>query len=192
MAAGVLKAAPKRFSLVGFSLGSQVALAIVEQARDRVDGLALLSATHGGLTPLAEAALQQALATLTEESFNHYLDQAYPTYVAPLRAGDAELKRIFIQMARAVGVETGRRQMEALLGITHPFTNLGRIRCSTVVIGGREDQRTPPAAHELLAKEIPGSKLVIIEHSGHFTPIEKPTEVTAALQRWLLRDQLAG
>jgi pimeloyl-ACP methyl ester carboxylesterase len=185
MAASVLGSAPERFSLAGFSLGSQVALAIMEQARDRVDRLALLSATHCGLSRLAEGALQQRVATLDTRNFDRYLDQAYPTYVAPSRAGDTELKRIFVEMAHAIGVEAGRRQMEALLGITQPFANLGLIRCPTILIGGREDHRTPPAAHELLAREIPGSELVIIEDSGHFTSIEKPVEVSVALRRWL-------
>jgi pimeloyl-ACP methyl ester carboxylesterase len=185
MAAAVLQSAPKRFSLAGFSLGSQVALQIMEQARERVDRLALLSATHGGLTRLAEGALQQALATLDEDNFDRYLEQAYPTYVAPSRANDVELKRVFVEMAHAVGVEAGRRQINALLGITHPFANLNAIRCPTVLIGGSEDRRTPPATHQALANEIPGAELVIVEGSGHFTPIEQPDVITTVLRDWI-------
>jgi len=48
MAAAALEKSPKHFSLVGFSLGSQVALEIMRVSKDRVERLALLSATHGG------------------------------------------------------------------------------------------------------------------------------------------------
>ena len=185
MANAVLKSAPKRFSLAGFSLGSQVALALMELAPERVDRLALLSATHGGVSPLVEEALHWAIATLTESNFDEYLEQAYPTYVAPARVDDAELKNAFIGMAHAVGVEAGRRQMNALLGITHPFAHLELIRCHTVLIGGGDDRRTPPSAHELLARDIPGASLVIVRESGHFTPLEQPEQVTLALRRWL-------
>ena len=33
---------------------------------------------------------------------------------------------------------------------------------------------------------IPGSKLVVVENCGHFSAIERPEEVTAALRAWLL------
>lgn len=53
MASAVLKAAPEHFSLAGFSLGSQVALGIMNIAGERVERLA---ATHvlGGRHPDAE------------------------------------------------------------------------------------------------------------------------------------------
>lgn len=187
MAGDILTSAPERFALAGFSLGSQVALEIMEQANERVERLALLSATHGGLTPVVEGALEKAIRTLNKDTFDAYLEQAYPTYVAPGRANDIELKRIFMGMAHEVGLEAGRRQMKALLGITHPFANLGEIRCPTVLIGGNDDRRTPPAAHEMLAAEIPRSELVVVKDSGHFTPLEQPAAVTDALQSWLTR-----
>lgn len=52
MAESILESAPPLFSVAGFSLGSQVALEVMRLSRDRVDRLALLSATRGGLLPL--------------------------------------------------------------------------------------------------------------------------------------------
>jgi pimeloyl-ACP methyl ester carboxylesterase len=54
-----------------------------------------------------------------------------------------------------------------------------------VAIGGREDRRTTPAAHEELAGEIPGSTLVMVDGAAHFTPLEQPEIVTEVLRRWL-------
>ena len=53
------------------------------------------------------------------------------------------------------------------------------------MICGREDRRTPVAAHEELAGLIPGAKLRVIERAGHFTPLEEPQAVTYALRDWL-------
>jgi pimeloyl-ACP methyl ester carboxylesterase len=186
MAGAVLEEAPAEFSLAGFSLGSQVALEIMRVAKHRVKRLALLSATGGGLQAQTAAALQKSIEMLQGKGLEEYIGDAYPAYVAAGRAGDPVLKSTFVNMARAVGKEAGLRQMRALLAIQGAITPLGEIRCQTVVIGGREDRRTTPAAHEELAKQIPGAELVIVEDAGHFTPLEKPGSVSEALSRWLM------
>jgi pimeloyl-ACP methyl ester carboxylesterase len=187
MASAVLHEAPDRFSLAGFSLGSQVALEIMRTSGGRVERLALLSATHGGLLPPVEKALRHAIETIGQGGFEDYLQAAYPTYVSASRAEDAVLKNTFMEMAHAVGQEVGLRQMRALLAIRGPFRDLDRIHCPTVVIGGGADHRTTPAAHEALAEEIPGAELVILKGAAHFTPLEVPDAVTAALERWMAR-----
>jgi pimeloyl-ACP methyl ester carboxylesterase len=77
------------------------------------------------------------------------------------------------------------RQMRALLTITSPFSGLDLIACKTLIVGGREDRRTTPAAHKALAHEIPGSELVLIGNAAHFTPLEQPGTVTRLLKRWI-------
>src|SRR5260370_3142200 len=64
MASGVLERSPERFSLAGFSLGSQVALEIIRTGKSRVERLALLSATHGGLLPPVEKAIDHSVEAL--------------------------------------------------------------------------------------------------------------------------------
>jgi pimeloyl-ACP methyl ester carboxylesterase len=187
MASAVLRRAPEHFSLAGFSLGSQVALEIMSTARDRVERLALLSATHGGLLPPVEIALRRAIENIEQGGFDGYLEAVFPTYVSAARAADPILKRCFLEMAHAVGQEAGLRQMQALLAIKGPFSNISQIHCPTVIVGGRDDHRTTPAAHEALAQEIPGSELVIIDDAAHFTPLEQPAIVTEVLRRWITR-----
>jgi len=187
MAAHVLEDAPAQFSLAGFSLGSQVALEMMNVAGHRVKRLALLSATHGGLLPAAEAAIRHAVEMIEQGRFDQYLEEAYPSYFAARSAGDTRLKQIFVSMAHAVGQQAGVRQMRALLAIRNPFVNLDRIDCPTLIIGGRDDRRTTPEAHRRLAGEIPGSKLEILDDSAHFTPIEQSGKVADLLRDWITR-----
>lgn len=186
MAQSVLAAAPERFHLAGFSLGSQVALEIMQLAPGRVDKLALLSATHGGLLPASAAAFRASPEPIEHGGFEAYLENLFPVYFTPRDAQDSELKRIFMDMAHSVGQTTGLRQMRALLAMTQSFRHLDRIHCPTIIIGGAEDHRTTWEAHELLAREIPNSKLVRINDSAHFTTLEQPEAVTQALQQWLM------
>jgi pimeloyl-ACP methyl ester carboxylesterase len=185
MACDILDQAPAHFSLASFSLGSQVALAIMQVGPERIDRLALLSATHGGVLPPVEAAIRKAIVLIEQGGFAEYLDAAYPTYVTPAHAQEQALKQRFMEMANAVGPEPGVRQMKALLALHAPFPNLNRISCPTIVVGGSEDQRTTPAAHAALAREIPCSSLVMITGAAHFTPFEQPAQVTEVLQQWI-------
>lgn len=185
MAEAVLDRAPAHFSLAGFSLGGQVALEIMRVAPEPVDRLALLSTTRGGLLPPSQIAIREAVAIVEGGGFEEYLETSYQAYVAERRFEDAALKRCFLDMAHGVGTDAGLRQMRALLAITEPFAHLDQIRCPTVIVGGEEDRRTTPAAHEALAREIPGSELVFIRNSGHFTTLEQPAIVTDVLRRWM-------
>lgn len=186
MAATVLESAHDRFSLAGFSLGSQVALQIMNMAKQRVERLALLSATHGGLLPVAQAGIRDAIGMIEEGRFEQYLNEAYPTYFAVRGANDGAFKLTFMRMARAVGQQAGLQQMRALLAIRNAFSSLDQIDCPTVIIGGRDDRRTTPEAHRQLAEEIPGSRLVMIDRAAHFTPIEQPGQVADALRDWII------
>lgn len=185
MALAVLEAAPERFSLAGFSLGSQVALEIMSIAGQRVERLALLSATHGGLLAPVEKAICHAIEIIEAGDFDSYLEAAYPGYVSASRISDPVLKQCFMDMAHAVGRDAGLRQMRALLQIRSPFSGLGQIGCPTLIIAGREDRRTTPVAHQALAKEIPGSQLVMVDDAAHFTPLEQPGVVAGWMERWI-------
>jgi pimeloyl-ACP methyl ester carboxylesterase len=185
MANDVLNSVAGRFSLAGFSLGGQVALEIMRLAPQRVERLALLSTTHGGLTPAVAAAIAKAVPMLEQGKLDEYLLAAYPTYVAPSNRADHALWQAFADMAHRVGGPAGVRQMESLLSIAGPFKNLESISCPTMVIGGREDGRATPAVQQQLAQEIPGSKLVSIENSGHFTPLEQSARVAEVLAQWM-------
>jgi pimeloyl-ACP methyl ester carboxylesterase len=135
--------------------------------------------------PGTEVAMRQAIDTIGSGGFDEYLETAYPTYVASPRVGDPVLKHCFWDMAHAVGPDAGLRQMRALLALTAPFPHIDRIACPTVILGGREDRRTTPLAHQKLARRIPGSRLVLVGQAAHFTPLEQPEIVTATLQRWI-------
>jgi pimeloyl-ACP methyl ester carboxylesterase len=187
MASDILTFVRGQFSLAGFSLGSQVALQVMEFAPHRIERLALLSATHGGLPPPVQGAIRDAILTIQHGGFGAYLEAAYSAYVSAAHARDGQIKRCFMEMAEEVGPAAGLRQMKALLGLKEPFRHLGAISCPTVVIGGSEDSRITPAAHELLAHAIPNASLVLIEHAAHFTPLEQPSQVTAELKRWMER-----
>ena len=49
---------------------------------------------------------------------------------------------------------------------------LGRVAAPTLAIAGADDPSTPPANLELIAAEIPGSRLEVIAGARHLTNVE--------------------
>ncbi|MDG4759104.1 alpha/beta hydrolase [Micromonospora sp. WMMD710] len=63
---------------------------------------------------------------------------------------------------------------------------LPKIAARTVIVTGRHDFICGPVWAEMLHEGIAGSRLVILENSGHFGQIEEPDEFLEAVT-WLLR-----
>jgi pimeloyl-ACP methyl ester carboxylesterase len=187
MADAVLRDAPQTFALAGFSMGGCVALEMVARAPSRVQRLALLSTSASGVLPQVREHYQATIAELEAGGLEQYLADAFPKYVAPVNVRDASVWQTFLAMGRVLGAAVAARQMRALLEYPGFQGGLQDIACPTMLICGEEDQRTPVAVHREMATQIRGAELCVIRDSGHFTPLERPAAVTAALRRWLGR-----
>lgn len=62
---------------------------------------------------------------------------------------------------------------------------LRRITTPTLVIWGREDKILPLADGRHIAATIPDARLVIIDNSGHLSPVEQPGAFVTALKAFL-------
>ena len=90
-------------------------------------------------------------------------------------------------MADAFDARSFARQQEAIISRADSRPLLPAIACPALVLCGREDALTPVAIHEEMAGAIPGAHLVVVDGSGHLSPLERPAAVTAALAAWLDR-----
>ena len=59
--------------------------------------------------------------------------------------------------------------------------DLRRIEVPTLLIWGQRDTLVPPAAGDLLRKEIPGCRLLVLEGASHVPMFDRPEEFDAAL-----------
>jgi pimeloyl-ACP methyl ester carboxylesterase len=185
MADSVLSQAPGEFSLAGFSMGGCVALEILARAPERVRRLALLSTNADGLLPNVRYHYQESIAKLQAGGLATYLADAFPRYVATANVHDVLLWQTFFAMGSDLGANIAVRQMHALLHYQGFSGNLGAIVCPTLLICGDQDQRTPVTVHEHMANNIPGATVHVVRGAGHFTPMERPADVTGALRQWL-------
>lgn len=190
IAADVLRQAPRRFALAGFSMGGIVAFEIWRQAPHRVAGLALLDTSFAAESPEAAARRSEEIRTVAQAGtagLRRLVRDFYlPRYFAERQRCDQRLHDLVLQMATACGPRVLLRQWNALLHRPCSRATLATIDCPALVLCGAEDQLCPPSIHEEMAAEM-GVQCSVLGDCGHLAPIESPAQTAAFLRAWLQR-----
>jgi pimeloyl-ACP methyl ester carboxylesterase len=182
MAAQVISEAPEEFAIAGLSMGGILAFEIWRQAPARVTHLALLDTNPGPDAPSRKAIRFEQIAAAASGKLEELaIESLKPLYLAEKNRNDEAILNTILDMALGLGPAVFERQSLALLNRPDSVPTLPSISCPATVICGREDAICPPRFHELMAQEIPGAKLVVIDDCGHLSSMEKPHEVTAEL-----------
>ena len=187
MAARVLGALPLRFDLVGFSMGGFLAFEILRQDPDRVNRLALLDTRATPDTAETKSARHALLSLAYAGPFGRVTERLLADYLPEHKLEDRALTEEVHAMAERIGPEGLARQIAAIVARPDSCPLLARIACPTLVLCGRQDAAAPLSEHQLMAAAIPDARLNVLDDCGHFSPLEQPEKVTAALERWLER-----
>jgi pimeloyl-ACP methyl ester carboxylesterase len=182
----VLGTSEDRFALAGFSLGGIVALEIMRRAPERVTHLALLDTTMLPDTAERAAEREQFIVQASKPGrFHGFGRKLAQSYLAAANRENADLIDRVRTMTQRLGPDVFIRQSR----IARPDSRgtLTGIACPALVLCGRHDALTPPDLHRAMAGLIPGAELVILENSGHLTPLEEPEQVTGQLAGLLKR-----
>jgi len=185
MARSVLDHTQGSFALAGHSMGGRVAMEVVRLAPHRVARLMLLDT---GYKPRAagEAEKRMALVDLAHRDGMAALAAVWlPPMVHPDRVGDAALMEPLVQMVCRASPDIFEDQQRALLDRPDAAPVLRGLRCVTWILCGRNDAWSPLPQHQDIQAQVAGSKLVVIEDSGHMTTVERPDAVTEAMRGWL-------
>jgi len=190
MARMVLDAVPvQRFSLAGHSMGGRVALEVVRLAPQRVNRLALLDT---GMDPIApgDAGNQErngrmALLELARREGMRSMGRQWARgMVHPSRVDSPVFEEVLDMLERQTP-EIFEAQIHALLTRPNARDVLQTLQCPALFVCGRRDAWSLLARHEQMHAMCPGSRLVVIEDSGHMTTMERPDAVSRALADWL-------
>jgi pimeloyl-ACP methyl ester carboxylesterase len=190
MARHVLETVPaQRFSLAGHSMGGRVVLEMVRLAPERVERLALLDS---GMDPLApgeagerERAKRMALLQLARDTGMRAMGREWARgMVHPSRLDSPLFERVLDMIERQTPT-IFEAQINALLGRPDARPVLNGLRCPTLLACGRQDAWSPLSRHEEMHAMVLGSRLVVIEDSGHMSTMEQPDAVSRALVEWM-------
>jgi pimeloyl-ACP methyl ester carboxylesterase len=183
LASSILETAPPEFALAGFSMGGYCALEIYQQAPERVQKLALID-TSARADNAEQIERRRALIDLCQaEKLDQILDHLLPVFIN--RLDDQSLVQNIREMAARIGCDAFIDQQKTIMSRDDKRAMLKNIISDTLVLCGSQDQLTLPEFSSELAKGIFGARLVIVENSGHFAPMEQPQRVIVELTSWL-------
>ena len=185
LAQDVVRNAPARFALAGISMGGYVAFEILRIAPERVTKLCLISTSARADTPEQNERRRLLLAMSKAGQFKGVTPRLLPLLIAPERVTDQPLTDAIMNMAARVGRTAFQHQQAAILHRVDSRPFLKKIRCPTLVIGGEQDQITPPDCLQEIAAGIPNARLEMIPACGHLAPMEQPETVGQLMRAWL-------
>ena len=169
--------------LAGCSLGGMLAMEAARQAPHRVRGLALLGTTARPDTPELLALRRQAIGQF-EQGLVEPLIRSNAMFAFHPANGAALTERYLAMVLRA-GAAGLIRQNRAVMAREDLRPHLAALACPTLVVGGLNDQLTPPDCSREMAAAIPGARLHLLADCGHMLTWEQPQAVTQMLGDWL-------
>jgi non-heme chloroperoxidase len=168
----------KRFTLVGHSMGGQIAQWAAAEAGERVEGLVLLCPV-----PAAGMGLPPEAAGLFRTS-----------------GGDREKQKTILGLAcKQLSVHALARMLDDAAGVLAAAveggfdawtgggfeSKLASIQAPTLVLA-TDDPFLPPAfLREKVVNLIPGARLAYLPGPGHYPQVERPAETAALLSAFL-------
>ncbi|MEJ1161749.1 alpha/beta fold hydrolase [Prosthecomicrobium sp. N25] len=185
LAALVLAAAPPRFALAGLSMGGIVAMEIVRQAPERVEGLALLDTNPRAEAPEMAARRQPQIDRALAGGLAAVMrDELKPNYLAP-GPGKTPILDLCLEMALGLGPAVFARQSRALRDRPDQQATLAAFRGPALVLMGEQDRLCPLERHALMHRLMPQSRLAVIPGAGHLPTLEQPDATLDELALWL-------
>lgn len=186
MARSLLDAVDGPLVVVGHSMGGRIAMEMARLAPDRIQGLVLANTGHHPRRE-GEEVKRQAMVDLGYRGMDKLADAWLPPMLDPARVSDSKLMADLRAMVLRATPEMHERQIRALIDRPNASAYLPSIACPVLLIAARQDGWSPIPQHEEIAAAMQNAELVVIENAGHFAPVERPNEVTAAVTSWLER-----
>lgn len=194
--AEIVEAAPGRVVLVGHSMGGMVILALAGLRPDlfgsRVRGTVLVATAASGadldlhgLERIARRFGGPLFRTLHRGRPLVRLAGRLPYAAAAWLFHDIrssrEHRRAFAEMVVANQLDVLGDYVEAMFAYdARPF--VGELaRTATVLVAGKSDLVTPPAASRRIAQVLGGARVVVVPRAGHMVPFENAGAVDEAI-----------
>lgn len=189
MAEELLAHAPRRFTLIGLSLGGYLAFEIIRRQLGRIERLVLLDTRAVSDDEALRKGRLADIAMVQAGGIDALIPELPIRWMHP--AHRAELAELMASMARSIGARGQFNQQQAMLARPDSQADLRRLNVPTLIACGREDMATPLAEHQRMRDCVPHARFEILEQCGHLSTIEQPEVMTSLLAHWLAHSQAA-
>ncbi|HEX9244876.1 MAG TPA: alpha/beta hydrolase [bacterium] len=158
--------------LAGHSMGGAIALAYALAFPEDLAGIVLIATG-------ARLRVAPAILNGLQTDYPGTVDLMIRQFLAPGADPRLAARLTAAMLAVPAGVTVGDFQACDAFDV---MARLGKIRIPVLVIGGSEDQMTPPKYADYLEAHLPRARRVRIEGAGHMVHAERPREVNEAIR----------
>lgn len=178
--------------LLGWSLGSQIALAAYPRLRERLAGLVLVGATPRFTTTEGypyglPVTAPRGMGLRLSKAFNRTMEEFFRGMFAEGELSHEQEDRINREIALEGGLPEPVVAHATLdiLASTDLREKLPAIDRQVLLIHGSADIICPPSAARFMAEQLPDARLVELDGAGHAPFLSRPDEFNAILRKFL-------
>ena len=187
LASEVLKKAPKKFSLLGHSMGGIVAMEIYSQEPNRIEKLILMDTNPKAELDEVKLKREPQIRDVNEGKLLEVMrDEMKPNYLADIE-NQGNVLNVCMDMALNLGPDVFINQSKALQTRADQQGTIQSINIPVLIMCGSEDKLCTVERHEMMHNMINNSELKIINNAGHMPTLEQPKETTEVLKEWLMK-----
>jgi 3-oxoadipate enol-lactonase len=163
--------------LCGLSMGGYISLNAILNFPERFDALVLSDTQCIADSPEAIEKRMMAIENIRKNGVEKYADESLKSLFSP--SSFITRKEVIVAVRKMI-INTSEQSLSntllALCKREETCSKLPEIKVPVLIMVGKEDKVTPPAAAKFMHEKIKGSSLSIIEHAGHLSNMENPDE----------------
>jgi pimeloyl-ACP methyl ester carboxylesterase len=176
--------------LCGLSMGGYISLRAMERMQNKFSALILCDTKSTSDDNEGKLKRAAAIKLINTGKFYDFIESFVLNCFGEkfIRENNADYRKI-VDRSKGNNPAGVKGCLLAMAGRTDTTESLAKIKIPTLVICGSEDKLSPPDVMKFMAEKIPNSKFVLIENSGHMSPVENPARVNKAIRDFLTENK---
>ena len=185
VADALLAQLPHRFWLAGFSFGGYVALAMLERAPQRVEGLALINTSARADTDAQRAARAKSILAAQAGEHETLVAAQAALVFHPTSLSDASLMKARHAMVRDYGSARFIAHLRACAARADRTAVLQAFEGPLLLVAASDDRVIATEQQRASVNDFPRARYAEIAQAGHMMPVERPAALAQAIRNWL-------
>lgn len=180
----------EKVNILGYSMGSYIALRAAEVKSDDIDNLILVCTKPNGKTSSVARLLKEANLDITQVTQEEMIGVILKASLAPdsyekVLSGELNIEEMLNGDGRQELNEAEKAAEDASLANFDNSQDYEKVTCNTLVIGAEYDGINPPELGREVAEGISSAEFELIENAGHLVAIEQTDEFLKVVNNFL-------